>query len=173
MPELPEGLEGWKKLLKNLASLTQLEVRVGLQGAKGDEAHPGGELSNSQIGAIHEFSGPGDKPPGRPFIRPPLYEREAYWKKRLADLVKEILEKGGNVNQAYRTVGEEYRKAIIDRMKAGIAPPLADSTLKARNPGGAAAYAKREAKGRLDTVPLIDTGALMGAISVVVEKKSA
>ena len=169
---MADPLGNWKKLLKNLAEAADYEVKVGIQGDKAAQPHDGGELTNVEIAAVHEFNGPQDKPPGRPFIRPPMYEKEDYWRNRLAQLLHDIIEKVGNPKQAYRQVGEEYRKAIIARMDAGIAPPLADSTInRRRGQNTAAKRAKREAQGNMDTTPLEDTRVMLGAISVDVVHK--
>ena len=169
---MADPLGNWKKLLKNLSEAGDYEARVGIQGEKAAQPHEGGELTNVEIAAVHEFNGPQDKPPGRAFIRPPMYEKEDYWRNRLAMILKDVIEKGGNPKQAYRQVGEEYRKAIIDRVNAGIAPPLADSTINRRKGQNTEAKrAKREAQGNMDVTPLIDTGIMKGAISVDVVKK--
>ena len=175
---MADPLANWKKLLKNLAEAADYEVKVGYQGETGNQNHeqlaaakagrtPGkSELTIAEVAAVHEFNDPSDTPPGRPHIRPPMYEKEDYWRNRLAQLLHDIIEKGGNLKQAYRQVGEEYRKAIIDRVNAGIAPDLAESTIAARNRRGGSK------KGAVDVTPLRDTGAMIGALSVeVVSKK--
>jgi len=162
---MADPLGNWKKLLKNLAEAGDYEVKVGIQGDKAAQPHEGGDLTNVEIAAVHEFNGPQDKPPGRAFIRPPMFEKEDYWKNRLAMLLKDVIEKGGNPKAAYRQIGEEYRKAIIDRVNAGIAPALAESTIAARNRRGGSK------KGAVDDTPLRDTGAMLGALSVDVVHK--
>ena len=166
---MAEGLGNWIKLLKNLSELGDYETKVGIQGDKAAAQHDSESgLSTVEIAAVHEFSGPGDKPPGRPFIRPPLYDNEQHWKTRLAELLRDIITKGENPKKAYRIIGEEYRKAILDRMSTGIPPPLAESTIAARNRRGGS----RSKSAGDDTTPLIDTGTMRGAISVeVVSKK--
>ena len=120
---MADPLGNWKKLLKNLAEAGDYEVKVGYQGETGNQNHeqlaaakagrtPGkSELTIAEVAAVHEFNDPSDTPPGRPHIRPPMYEKEDYWRNRLAQLLHDIIEKGGNPKQAYRQVGEEYRKA--------------------------------------------------------------
>ena len=160
---MADGLAVWKKLLKNLGEAADYEAHVGIQGDKAGQQHDDESgLTTVEIAAVHEFSGPSDKPPGRPFIRPPLYENEEHWKSKLAEMLREVIEKGANPKQAYRRIGEELRKAMIDRVKAGIPPGLADSTITHRN---------RRNKGAEDNVPLIDTGTMIGAISVDVVKR--
>ena len=102
---MADPLGNWKKLLKNLAEAGDYEVKVGIQGDKAAQPHEGGDLTNVEIAAVHEFNGPQDKPPGRAFIRPPMFEKEDYWKNRLAMLLKDVIEKGGNPKAAYRQIG--------------------------------------------------------------------
>ena len=170
------NLTKWTKLLKDLGSMGDYEVKIGVQGEQAAAKHgEGSDLTNAEIAAVHEFSGPGDKPPGRPFIRPPMLENEALWKGKLANMLRSIIIKGENPQKAYRVVGEEYRKAIMDRMGKGIPPPLSEQTINRRK--GQNTQGKRdkiEAKGKsLDVTPLIDTGTLRGSISVVVGKRNA
>jgi len=161
------SLATWKKIIKNLAEADAYEVKVGIQGEKAAAQHDDESgLTTVEIAAVHEFSGPTDKPPGRPFIRPPLYENEDKWKRRLAETLHDVIEKGGNPRQAYRKIGEELRKAMIDRVKAGIPPPLADSTIDARNRRGGS----RSRQHGEDNVPLINTRTMIVAISVDVVK---
>lgn len=171
--------KGLKEIAKRAAS-AKGSVKVGIQGSEASAAHGEGEpITNVQIAAIHEFNGPQDKPPGRPFIRP-IYDNDPQaWKLKIAEAMKRVIIEGGNPKSALRRIGEEYRRKIIELIKSHIPPPLALSTLMARNArkgghGGKSGYQaraekeERTGKPAVDDTPLIDTGTLIGAISVEV-----
>jgi hypothetical protein len=162
----------WDKLLDRCVAMKGLSARIGIQGPEAGTPHEEGSgLTNAEIAAVHEFNSPQDKPPGRPFIRPPYDNNPAKWKEQVAEACRSVI-KGANPVAELRRVGENYRKDIVDRVKAGIAPPLSEKTINRRK--GQNTQAKRdkiEAKGKsLDTTPLWDTGVMVGAISVVVKK---
>ena len=165
--------KGWDKLLKRCNEMKGLVAKVGIQGDKAAAKHgEGGDLTNAEIAAVHEFSGPADKPPGRPFIRP-IYDNDpAKWQGEIAKACSEVVA-GKSAQGALRKLGEDYRKEVIARMQAGIAPPLAESTINRRK--GQNTQGKRDKiekkGGSLDVTPLIDSGTLLGAISVDVCKK--
>ena len=174
--------KGWDKLRKKCDEMHDLVVKVGIQGDKAAEKHDeGGDLTNAEIAAVHEFSEPSDKPPGRPFIRPIYDNAPEKWKGELKDACQRVLA-GGSARGELRKIGEEYRTAVIDRMKAGISPPLSEQTINRRK--GQTTEAKRDARkskwakthpgssaSGLSETPLIDSGTLMGALSVEVVKK--
>jgi hypothetical protein len=166
----------WDKIRERCVAMKGLEVVIGVQGDAAAAQHgEGGGLTNAEIAAVHEFSGPQDRPPGRPFIRPIYDSDPEKWQGEVRQACVEVI-KGANAKGELRKIGERYRNAIIDRGKAGIAPPLAESTINRRKGQNTAARRERikakERKGGrgLDATPLIDTGALIGAISVVVQK---
>lgn len=169
----------WRKLIDRCVEMHDKIAKVGVQGEKASAKHDEeGELTNVQIAAIHEFNEPGDRPPGRPFIRPVYDDDPAKWQDKIRHAAINVI-KGANPEGELRKLGEEYRKDEIDRMKAGIDPPLAESTINRRKQQNTAAkrerILKREAAGKghgLDVTPLIDTGTLMGSISVDVTKRS-
>ena len=179
--------KGWDKLRERMVEVQDLVVKVGIQGDKAAERHPGGDLTNAEIAAVHEFSEPSDKPPGRPFIRPIYDDDPEKWKGELAKIASLAIF-GKKAKGAMRRIGEKYRTAIINRMKAGIAPPLDEKTINRRRGQNTrekravlvGEWARRSATAAsgeqpegtaLSETPLIDTGTLMGSISVVVEKK--
>ena len=162
----------WDKLLTRCVAMKGLAAKIGIQGEKAAEPHTDGEpLTNAEVAAVHEFSGPQDSPPGRPFIRPPYDNDPGKWKGEIAEACANVI-KGANPVAELRRVGENYRTAITDRVKAGIGPPLSEATINRRR--GQNTQKKRdklESKGKaMDTTPLIDTGTMIGAISVVVGK---
>jgi hypothetical protein len=162
----------WDKLLSRCVAMKRLAAKIGIQGEKASEPHAEGQpLTNAEIAAVHELSGPQDSPPGRPWIRPPYDNDPGKWKGQIAEACKNVI-KGANPTAELRRVGERYRTAIVDRVKAGIDPPLSEKTINQRagqNTQGK--HDKLETKGKaLDTTPLWDTGTMIGALSVVVDK---
>ena len=173
----------WDKLVRDAEAMKDMNVCVGIQGPKASEKHEDSNYTNAQIGAVHEFSTPSDSPPGRPWLRPIYDSKPDYWKNRLKEVVHNVI-KGANAVAELRHIGEDYRREVVARIKSGIAPQLALSTLMRRNAenkwfkegkkSGYQKLAEKEAasgKAQVDATPLWDTGAMVGAISVEIKRK--
>lgn len=149
--KVKETDRGLNSLLKQVGSIARgTRATVGIQGVKARAVHSG-NVTNVELGTIHEFGAPKAGIPSRSFLRAPADERKAHWKKRLTDELGKAMAKRQDFKAPLMRVGEEFRTAVIDRIKAGISPPLKQPRAKE---GGAL------------TSPLIDTGALMGSISL-------
>lgn len=149
--EKGRGLADLQRRFKQLGA--GYRVTVGVQGRDADAQHTGG-ITNSDLAAVHEFGAPSVGVPQRSFLRSTADEGKTRWERRLSEEIARVALEGADVRQALHVVGEEFRAAVIDRIKAGIAPPLQPSTIARKG----------------ETTPLIDTGALIGAISVLVKK---
>jgi hypothetical protein len=169
---------GWEEILSRCKDLRGAVAKVGVQGSDAEQQRDDESgMTNLGVAVVHEFNEPFDTPPGRPFIRPPGANDPSRWKRLLASALTGVIERKENAAGNLRFIGELYRKAIIDRMKSGISPPLAESTINRRKgqttQAKRARIAKRAARGGrgMSVVPLIDSGTLLGSISVVVTKE--
>lgn len=111
-----------------------------------------GKLSLLEVAIIHEFgAGP---VPARSFIRATLDEKRAEILKLQVALAQQVLLGKLTPEQALAQLGAKVAAMCQARIVAGIAPPLAESTL-------------RRKKGK--TTPLILTGQLRSSITYAVE----
>lgn len=156
---------GLKKIKQNLADLAKSPsyVKVGLLG--NGKKRPSGELSNAELGIIHEFGT--STIPARPFIKPGFEKNKETYLKMLRNGVKGDL-KGSHSGARETTLALIGMKAAAD-MKAfvvggpEIPPPNTESTRKRKE-------AKR-ARGNVAPVrTLVDTGRMVGAITYAVVK---
>lgn len=146
-----------------LKALVQDRVLVGIpsehafrQPEPGDE-NP--ELNNAEIGYLNEFGAPEINLPARPHLVPGVA-------KVAKDKVPELYRKAavnvldGNtaaIKAAHGQVGFVATSSVKNFITDGISPALADSTI-----------AKRQARGRTGTTPLLDTGQYRRSIDYVV-----
>lgn len=141
--------------------LANNRVMVGIPQEKDSRREAG--LGNAEIGYIMENGAPEVNIPARPHLKPGVRDV----KERIADLLKQAgrlaLEgRPDAVMRAYNAVGLTAQSAIKARVRAGIPPPLAESTLAARR-----------RRGRTGTKPLIDTGQYLAAITYVIQTVSS
>jgi len=131
---------------------------VGIQGEKGAEDRGEG-LTNAELATIHEFGAKNNRPPERSFLRSTFDENQQEYKKELDQIGKDFFDgklPPARVDGELLLLGEEYRSDIIEKIRSGIPPPLAESTI--------------EEKGGEET-PLIRTGQLWNSITAIVGDK--
>lgn len=146
--------KGWEQIKKNLAGLQAGKVAsVGVQGENASKDHGG--LSNVELYSYHEFgdmAGTGH-PPERSSLRSTMADKEADYQKELRKIAKGVFE-GGTAEGHLLLLGEKYRADVINKIRSGIPPELAESTI-ARKKG--------------EATPLITTGQLINSLSAVVK----
>jgi hypothetical protein len=130
---------------------TQEVVRVGIQGDEANAEHDG-ELTNLQLGTIHEYGAPLANIPERSFVRATVDENAAAYVRLARRLGQQVLDGARTRRQALGLFGERVRADIVNRINRGIEPALRPATV-AR---------KKSSK------PLVDTSQLKGAITYVV-----
>lgn len=130
---------GLRALLEEL----DLEISVGIHEDEGATSH--GELTNAEIGAIHEF---GLGVPERSFIRGYMDERQAEIEQAQEAALERILD-GADPRVEAERLGLKLEAGVKERILARIPPPLAESTKKRRGE---------------NAVPLVDTSQLLGSI---------
>ncbi len=143
---------GWNAIARKLLALSDGRVAsVGVQGEQALADHDG--LTNAELAAIHEYGTQDGTIPERSFLRSTEADEEDWISGELAKIAKEKVFKGKDPEGSILLMGEGFKAKVIKKIKAGLEPPLADSTVAAR--GGS------------DT-PLWDTGQLVNALSAEV-----
>lgn len=143
--------------MADLTLLGRIRVKAGSMGGQRRERDGTFGKSNAEVLAYHEFGGPnGDDPPERMPVRRGLRKASRQINRQFASGVKKIHRGSAGAEAVAEALGEVAVKAIKDGIKAGLPPPLAESTLA--KPG-------RDARG----IPLLDTGQLIESIEAKVE----
>lgn len=159
-------------VMQAIRALTKSEVLVGVPAENAGRSPEAGEhgtpLNNAEIGYIHEFgstiegaNGGEIVIPPRPHLIPGITGAKDKIAKALGAGAKAALSgKADAPDLALNKAGLIGQAAVRAKITEGDFTPLAASTL-----------AKRRAKGRTGTKPLIDTGAYRNSINYVVRKK--
>lgn len=152
--------EKWDELRKRLPE--GMHVKVGVLAGAGGEAKHSDSISMIELAAIHEFGSPAANIPERSFIRSTFERTEvrAALNKAAAKAVKVILAGKLTGEQALGQIGawaaNQVKMTIRNRMTTGPAEQaLATDTIIRKG----------------STLPLVDTGRLLGAITWIVEGK--
>lgn len=142
--------KGWDAIKRNLEKFTTGKAAsVGIQGSLAAEEHEGG-YTNVEIGAVHEFGTKDGSIPSRSFIGSTYAENEDAITKETARIASKKVFEGKDPIPDIMMMGENFRTKVLKKIKSGIEPGLAESTIIQK-------------KG--ETTPLIDTGQMWNAIS--------
>lgn len=141
---------GMKQLMKELDQKSTSAVYVGIQGKEADAREEGGELTVGEVASQHEF---GLGVPERSWLRGWFDENIDRIHEDLRKVTQKILKLELTKEQALQLLGVKYVAEIQKRIVAGIEPPNAPSTIKAKG----------------SSTPLIDTGQLKSAITFVLK----
>lgn len=144
-----------KKMIRELESK---EIRVGFfETAKYPDGTP-----IAYVAAIQEF-GYGPIPP-RPFMRPAELQNKNKWRAGIAQGVKTALNGAVTIGHALEQVGMVAAGDVRKAIKAVTSPPLAESTIRARQ-------SRKKGRKAASAKPLVDTGQMLQAVtSAVVDK---
>lgn len=148
----------YDEVIRAIGDLGEFHVDVGIRQQDGEQIHTEGEPFNiAQIGAVHEFGasirhgrsgGESVLVPERSFLRGWETEARDEAVKRLGKAVGRTLDGKGDPGREFGLVGEWAERGIRSRIRAGIDPELAPSTVRRKK----------------STTPLIDTGRLINSI---------
>lgn len=108
------------------------------------------------VAAVHEFGS--DTVDERPFLRPTVNENQELISELLSDGVAEVIESGGDIDTALDAVGLRISGLVKEKIESIESPTLSPKTVAAR----------KKRTGRTSTKPLIDTGAMLQAVTYVV-----
>ena len=113
-------------------------------------------ITMAQIGAIHEFGSKDGKIPQRSWLGAAVDSNSKAIQDFIEKLIVRILERKDVEKTALGKLGALVQKLAKARIRKGIPPALAASTLKHKGP--------------TKTTPLIDTGQLINSISFEVRR---
>lgn len=149
MTQVKIDMSGFKPIKKALDD--KFKTRVGILGGKASEAHKGTELTNADIGAIHEFGSLSNNIPPRSFLRLPLEAKLGEWINKNRIRYMELMEQG-SVRKFYVDMGFAA-EGIIDEafVTSGFGQWAPDKPATAKRKGS--------------SMPLIDTGQLRASIT--------
>lgn len=168
-------IDNARRLEQAIDVLTNTRVMVGVP-QENDERRDG-EITNAEIGYLMENGIPERNVPARPHLFPGVKDSR--------ERVSEYLRQAGrlamdgrpdSVTRALMAAGQTAVTAVKKRIRDGIPPPLADSTLRRRASSGRSAKGARAeivaraagaAPGLEHTTPLIDTGQYLAVITFV------
>lgn len=151
---------------KELEKLTKKAVYVGIARGSDKDTRNDDAPNNSDLGYIHEFGEPSKNIPARPFLRPSM---EQYKDVITNDLSKAITEA---LNGEKRKANETLEKLAIKcaskvklYMRTADFIPLSPYTIQNRWKNQGRGMRKAEIEMDVGNIrPLIDTGALLGAV---------
>lgn len=160
--------KGWSQIQKRIKATG--DVYIGLLGAKAAKKYPDGHgLTTAEIGAVHEYGygitssrsgGTTIVIPQRSFLRSTILENRDKYPKLLAKAAADGVFKG-NPRGALLKVGLVAAGDVKQRIAKGIAPPLAEKTIEARE----------RRFGTASTTPLIATNQMRSAIDAEVRAR--
>lgn len=167
------------KIKEGLARIEKQEVLVGIPAESPQRKDEKGPMNNATLAYIHDNGSPAANIPARPFMRPGIMLAKEKIANTLGAAAVRTLEGGnGQMSSALHKIGLIAQASVREVINEGVAPPLADSTLKARarrGRKGAIKELKNRAEGLAagmgDAKPLVDTGQMRNAISYVVREK--
>ncbi len=132
---------------------------VGIFGEGAAEGH--GDVTNLLVALVHEYGAPAANIPSRSWLRAWVDENADEVRRRVRELGKRILRGELDADQALEQLGLWIVGSIQARIANKIPPPLAPSTVAAR-----------QAKGHGDDMtPLIDSGQFRQAITSEVRNR--
>lgn len=151
----------WRELRAIVKGVQNVALRVGIVGSAATKPHAGGDLTNAEVGAIHEFGAPAAGIPERSFVRSTFRVRRAELAQVQAAAAKAIISKRMHVRQALGIVGAWAAGAVKEQILVYgpfLFQPLAPATILAKIRKGAPN----------PTAPLVETGELAKSVSFVV-----
>lgn len=176
--------DGVPKLFAALNSLTRSQTLVGVP-AENTDRPPNPDdpksagITNAALAYIHDNGAPEANIPARPFMIPGIMQAMPKVEGIMLKMAQYAL-KGSTaqVEAGYQRVGFECVNAITSIIRAGIAPPLAEMTLRKRLAKGdikAQYELNRRAAGYGATTqlvkPLMDTNEMLKSITYVVRDR--
>lgn len=155
-------------IVKAIKQMAETRVLVGVPAAevfrKPEPGEPATPINNAALAYIHEHGAPEANIPARPFMRPGVENARS----EIIDRMRKIAQMASRgrpaeaMQQAFHALGLRVVASMKNKINEGVPPPLKPATI-----------ARRLARGRTGTVPLIDTGQLRNSLSYVVRKVTA
>lgn len=161
-------------LAASVRALVDQAVLVGIPAEKAARGDADGEMTNAQLGFIHEHGSPARNIPARPFLAPGVRAVQ----EQIIDLFKAAATaaldgNAGKVSSALNRAGIIAQNSVRAIFVDNDWPPLAEATLSRRPPldgaDGKARGKSRRERGALN--PLIDTSQLRKSVTYVVRNR--
>lgn len=139
-------IDNTAEIIAALEELTKTSVRVGIFGKTGSE------IVNRAF--IHEYGAPRRNIPERSFLRSSFDNNENKYTEQLTDYINRAIDGEIKPSTAYMMIGQTAAQDTQKNIKSVIPPPLKPSTIKRKG----------------SSLPLVDTGQMINAITYEVEK---
>lgn len=157
-------VDNWAKLAAGVDMMVGTQVMVGVPATealrKPEPGEKGAPPNNAFLAYIHEHGDAAGRIPARPFLQPGVNDNRENIERGMRAVALAAL--NGNpaaVDRGLHRVGLSTQASVRRKITTGPFLPLAERTL-----------AKRRARGRTGTKPLIDTAQLRNAINYVLRK---
>lgn len=143
-----------KQVMKRAEQLNQMQLVAGIPNDE-TSREDSGEITNAELGIIHEWGAPEKGIPERSFMRSTMSEERENLG-RLGKLqIAECLEGNTSPYDVFATIGAYLQGKIVEKITDGEFEPNNENTVKRKG----------------SSKPLIDTGQLRGAITYEVREK--
>lgn len=153
MSEL-EIVKRLKEVMKRAEQLNQLQLVAGIPNDE-TSREDSGEITNAELGIIHEWGAPEKGIPERSFMRSTMSEEMENLGRLSKTQIALCLEGNTSPHDVFATIGAYLQGKIVDKITDGEFKPNNENTVKRKG----------------SSKPLIDTGQLRGAITYEVREK--
>lgn len=143
-----------KQVMKRAEQLNQLQLVAGIPNDE-TSREDSGEITNAELGIIHEWGAPEKGIPERSFMRSTMSEERENLGRLGKVQIAECLEGNTSPHDVFATIGAYLQGKIVDKITDGEFKPNNENTVKRKG----------------SSKPLIDTGQLRGAITYEVREK--
>lgn len=178
--EIVSSADKLPEIFKALRELDLNRVLIGIPAENASRTSQDGRpvaINNAALGYLHEHGAPEANIPARPHLIPGVRKIQPEAMRQLRNAVLEALKGNtGVIKPTLMRLGVMGRDSVKSTMTAGLAPPLAAATIKARlRRRRSWSLGKRQkifaGLQPGDIKPLIDTGALLNAYTYVIRDK--
>ena len=143
-----------KQVMKRAEQLNQLQLVAGIPNDE-TSREDSGEITNAELGIIHEWGAPEKGIPERSFMRSTMSEERENLGQLSKTQIALCLEGNTSPHDVFATIGVYLQGKIVDKITDGEFEPNNENTVKRKG----------------SSKPLIDTGQLRGAITYEVREK--
>lgn len=155
------------QLARSIRELTKRDVLVGIPASESDRNSD--EITNPELGYIHENGVPELNIPARPFLVPGVREGQGMYVKYLKQAVNALIKANESLaEKALTAAGQAGAIAVQQKIHRGPFTPLQPSTIARRRRRSAGSTYRRVATTAAQVSPLIDTAQLLRSITYVV-----
>lgn len=156
-----------KQVMKRAEKLNQLQLVVGIPN-DGKSRKDSDEITNAELGVIHEFGVPERGIPERSFMRSTMSEESENLGNLAKVMVSGCLSGQITPRKAFSQIGAYLKGQVVEKITDGEFQPNTAETTKRKL---APVKDKRKKRAPDANKPLIDTGQLRGAITYEVREK--